>query len=518
MTRIFRVALAAVLISSALCGIAAAERVFPVNANNTGLFDQPSAAVSGFTVFVAYIGDSTGTGSFRVFFAAVNGGADFGNLSAPDNTFLLISPVAIDNAVPGSEYFDARHPKIALRALSGGAVEAVILFQARPTAADNVYRPYIARVAIANNAATSISVSRITGFPAGVLTDGDIEDISFNLLQTDNTVRMAFASRPTITAATPFHVYFARVALDLATVVGTPLLLSSGDDNTVTGSDGFRPLPSLGLDPLGNAHVAWAANDNTHGPGGVYYALVTSTPAVDNVGIAATEVLGRTLAWGHPSVMAPATSNVIVLAGDETVPGSAGSIGIVTLNPDTVVKNGLPVSIGANRSFLATGPAVLPSSFDLYHPEAFRDGNGNIHLTGYGSSGATSTYYVFQPAAAFPFATFVTVPISVGFNEFPAELEGDYTKAAFGVLPGKTVIFWSGLIPGSANRNLNFTSAPNGFFSPAEESGCSLVEHPESGDSGRIPGALVLFLPAAALALRRLLPGIRGDSRRSVAD
>ena len=520
MTRIFRVAFAAVLFASALCGSAAAERVIPINANNTGVFDQPSVAVSGSTFFVAYIGDDTGSGAFRVFFAAVNGGVDFANLTVPDSTFVLISPVAIDNNQAGANgYFDARHPKIAVRSATGSDIEAVILFQARPTAADNVYRPYVARVAIANNVATLRSVLQITGFPAGVLTDGDIEDISFNLRLTDNTARMAFASRATISGATPFHVYFARVALDVATVVGTPLLLSSGNDNTETGSDGFRPVPSLRLDPAGNAHVAWAANDNTANPDGIYYSMVTSFPAVDNVGIGATLVPLQTLSWGHPSVLAPATNNIIVLAADESIPGTAGNIGIVSLNPDAVVKNGHPVAnISSNRSFLTIGPAVLLPSFVLYHPEAFYDGNAHIHLTGYGNSGTSATYYAFQLSAASPFGTFVTVPISIGFNEFPAELVNDYTKAAFGVLPGRTIIFWSGLIAGSPNRNLNFTSAPNNSFAPAEESGCAMVTYPQTGETGRVPGALMLFLPAAALAVRRFLAGIRRTPRRSVAD
>src|SRR5512134_66407 len=515
MIRTVGIALAVVLTISVTWGTAAAERILPLNAANTGVFDQPSAAVSGSAVFVAYIGDDTASGTFRVFFAAVNGGADFSNLTLPDNTFVLIPSVAIDNTgAAGSAYFDARHPKIAVRS----ATDVVILFQARPAAADNVYRPYVALLNVANNVAAVNSVRQISGFPAGVLADGDIEDISYNVFLTDNTARMAFASRATIDALAPFHVYFTRVNLVSATVATTPLLLSSGDDNTVTGSDGFRPLPSLRLDPLGNAHVAWAANDNTTNPGGVYYAMVTSTTAVDNVGIGATEVLGRTLSWGHPSVQAPATNNIIVLAADESIPASAGNVGIVSLNPDAVVKNGLPVSVGLARSFVTIGPAVLPSSFDLYHPEAFYDGNGNIHLSGYGASGTTATYYAFLLSAAFPFGSFVTVPVAVGFNEFPAELANDYTKAAFGVLAGRTVIFWSGLIPGSANRNLNVTSVQNNFFFPAEEEGCSMVERPGAGESGRIPGALILFLPAAALAVRRFLPRVRRTDRRSVAD
>src|SRR5574341_2649645 len=110
MNRIVRLAFAAVLLASALCGTAAGERTVPVNAHNTGVFDQPSTAVSGNTVYVAFIGDSTASGTYRVFFAAVNAAADFGNFSVLENTFVLIPPVVLDNSVAGSEYFDARHP------------------------------------------------------------------------------------------------------------------------------------------------------------------------------------------------------------------------------------------------------------------------------------------------------------------------------------------------------------------------------------------------------------------------
>jgi hypothetical protein len=518
MIRIFRIAIASVLLVAALWGIAAAEKTFSVNDSNTGVFDQPSVVLNGLIANVAYIGGSSTAGPFTVFFAAVNGGADFTNLLLPrDSTVLPIPAVAIDNTGAGGNaaYFDARHPKIALRS----ATEVVILFQARPAPADVVYRPYIARLAVASTSATLISVRQVTGFPAGELSTGDIEDISYNLLLTDNTARMAFASRSTISAASPFHVYFARVGLDDAAVVGTPLLLSSGNDDTVTGSDGFRPVPSLNLDLLGNSHVVWAANDSTPNPGSVYYALVTSTAAVDNVGIGATEVLGRTLSWGHPSVLVVATNSVILVAGDESFPGRAGSIGMAVLNPDAVApKNGLPVSIGLVRSFLVTGPSILPPIFDLYRPEAFLDASARIHMTGYGSSGSSATYYAMKLAAAAPFAELVTVPTPVGLNEFPAELPGDYTKAALRFLNGKTIVFWSGLISGSANRNLNVTTVQAVLDVPAaEESGCSMVGDPRAGESGRVPGAALLFLPAAALAVRRFSRGIRRDIRRSVA-
>jgi len=518
MTRIARFAFAVVILTAALHGTAAAELTFSLNDNNTGVFDQASATFSVNNVYAAFIGDNTGSGAFRVFFASVNGASDFTNLLLPrDNTLIPIAPFVIDGTGAGgnSPYFDARHPRIALR----GATEAIILFQARPSVSDNVYRPYIARLSFTGSAATLVSVRQISGFPAGVLSDGDIEDISFNLVTTDNSVRMAFASRSTITASTPFHVYYARVGVDNATVVGTPILLSSGNDDTTTGSDGFRPIPSLRIDLLNNSHVAWAANDSTPAASGVYYALVTSTATADNVAIAATEVLGRTLAWGHPSVHVAATSSVVVLATDESFPGRAGNMGIVHLNPDAVTpKTGLPVSIGLARLFLVFGPSILPASFDLYHPEAFMDVNLQIHLTGYGISGSPATYYAIRTTGVSPFAEFVTPSISAGFNQFPAELPSDYSRAAFAVLNAKTIVFWSGLIPGSANRNLNFTSVQNSSFIPSDESGCAMVKNPRAGERERIPGSLVLLLPAAALAVRRLARGARRNRGSGIAD
>jgi hypothetical protein len=185
-------------------------------------------------------------------------------------------------------------------------------------------------------------------------------------------------------------------------------------------------------------------------------------------------------------------------------------MGIVNLNPDAVTpKTGLPVSIGQVRLFLLFGPSILPSTFDLYHPEAFRDASGQIHLTGYGISGSTATYYSITTTAVSPFASFVTAPISVGFNQFPAELPNDYTTAGLAVFSGKTIIFWSGLIPGSANRNLNFTAAPNGSIVSSGGGGCSMVKDPRAGETERIPGTFLLILPAVVLILRRLSPGRR---------
>jgi hypothetical protein len=519
MVRIVRLTLAVALLAASTWGIAAAETTFSVNDSNTGVFDQPNATFSGDIVYVAFIGGGSVSEPFRVFFAAVNGGADFTNLALQrDSAVLPIPPFAIDNTGAGgnSPYFDARHPKIALRSAS----EAVILFQARPAAADTVYRPYLARVAFTATAATLLSIQQIAGFPAGVLSTGDIEDISFNLLPADNTARMAIAVRPAIASATPFHVYFARVGLDTATVAGAPLLLSSGTDDTVTGSDGFRPTPSLRLDAANRAHVAWAANGATPTASGAYYAMVNA--AGDGVAIGATQVITQPLSWGHPSVMAPTASNIVIVAGDESIPGKAGSMGIVSINPDAVVQNGLPVAIATARQFLLVGPTILPATFDQYRPEVYLDILQQIHIAGYGSSGTLANYYAIATTGLDPLVNivFATVPLSVGLgtNETPTELSGDYTQATFAVLSRKTIAFWSGQIPGSGNRNLDFTSVPNNSYTPAVEEGCSMVGVPHAGETERIPGTLLLFLPAAVLALRRLRTSIRRRLGGGIAD
>ena len=100
-----------------------------------------------------------------------------------------------------------------------------------------------------------------------------------------------------------------------------------------------------------------------------------------------------------------------------------------------------------------------------------------------------------------------SAPLPVGDTElaFAGSFPGDYTRPAFVRYSGKTVLFWSG--PAVAGgRNLYVTSVPSvgDTPTPAKQSGCSVVAEPRRGEAGRIPGAFVLFLPAALLALRRI--------------
>ena len=167
--------------------------------------------------------------------------------------------------------------------------------------------------------------------------------------------------------------------------------------------------------------------------------------------------------------------------------------------------------ISTNRSFLTQGPNLLSPSFDLFRPEVFLDTvGGRFLLTGYGGFGTSATYYAIKTSTAYPFATFQTLPESVGFNEYPADLAGDYTKAAFGFPGGKAIIFWSGKVPGSDSRNLNVTAVPTvAAFVDSKESGCAVVRHSGRDGSAGTGSAVLLLLPVAALAFVRIRRRIR---------
>lgn len=505
------------LIAFAFAGTAGAEITLPVNDNNTGVFDQPSVAINGSTAHVAFIADNTASGVFRVFYAAVNGNANFANLSlVRDNTVIITSQVAIDNATaPNDAYNDARHPKIRMRS----STEAVIVFQARPAALDTVYRPYIARVTLSGTAVTRVSVRRIA-FPAGVLDATDIEDLSFGIVTTDNSARIAFGTKSAIGAAETFQVYFARVGMDNATVTGNPIQLSS-----LAGTGGLRPLPSLGLDALNRSHVAWAADNAASGASPVYYAMIKEISGADNRVISATQVIGGGFRWSYPSAQVLSNSSIVVLAADNSAAGTPGNIGLVNINPDADNQDGSPVQVANNTTFFLTPPGelILPDDFKFYNPDAILDTAGVIHMAGYGVGGTRSVYMAFRLISTSPFFEIVTSRAQAGFDsqEFPREdIPGDYTRAAFGLLGGKAIVFWSGsLAAGAVNRNIDVsTVATTTPVVPSEESGCSMVAHPRAGERGRMAGAALLFLPAAVLCARRMFRGLRNGRRRAFAD
>ena len=488
----------ALALAAAIAATASAERTVPVNdPASPGVFDQPSVAVEGTVNHVAYIGAGTTAGPFRVYYAAIDGGTDFTNLSLTRTTtgFLVTPPAPIDNTDAGNDlYADARHPQIALRS----STEAVIFFQAKPVAsADPTYALYMARLTLSNKAVVKRSVRRITGV------SGFQEDVSFGLVTADNTARLAYAGRQGV--ADPFGVYYARISLESAAVTGspgTPLLLSS-----VAGSTGVRPLPNLKLDGLNRAHVAWAANSSSSLPNGIYYALVKETNGADNVVIAATGVLGRSRKFGHPNLLVAGTSSIVILAADESLPETAGNIGLVNINPDADNQDGSPVEVTTNTNFLLSPPgeAILSGDFNVFRPAAFIDLLGAIHVTGYGSNGTRSVYFAFKLASSYPFARITTIPLPVGLDsaEFPVSLDGDYTRAAFGFFSGKVVVFWSGAVPGTGNRNLDVTGLPTSRAESTDESGCGVAANPGSAGNHRIPDALLILLPLAILGIRR---------------
>ena len=507
-----------------LAATAWAEGIFPVNDAGTGawVFDQPSAVGNGTVLHVAFVGDSAagaeGTPNTRLFYAAINGAADFRNKATTRSQVLLAAPVAIDN---GDAYTGARHPQIALRTAS----ELVIVFQAIPVGeTDN--KLFRAVLTIGSNIVTSQRVDEIRD-AADARIPGNLTDPSFAIVTTDNTLRVAFSSFPSLVAGSPFSdVYYARVGQDTARVVNNTVLLT-----TSANSAGVSPLPRLRLDALRSSHVVWAANNSTVTPTGIYYAMVhaVAPSVVDNLAIGATQVLSGGNRWGFPSLLLTSSSNVWILASDESPSGGstglAQSLGISEINPYAVTHDGNPVSVnnipgGSNTFFFINPPggSVLSANFDAYHPEVVLDIANRFHVAGYGFrsdvppfQGTPGRYYVMSPGVvasgagtASVFATMIKSPVSVGIGDiaFAMQLPGDYTRPAFVPFTDRSINFWSGpdnVVPGA--RNLYVTSVS--LADSSKQSGCSMVDDPRRGEAGRIPGAAALLLPAALLALRR---------------
>jgi hypothetical protein len=100
----------------------------------------------------------------------------------------------------------------------------------------------------------------------------------------------------------------------------------------------------------------------------------------------------------------------------------------------------------------------------------------------------------------------VKTPATVGLDssEFPVSLNGDYTRAAFGFQTGgKVVIFWSGEVPGTGNRNLDVTALATVSAVSFDESGCTVVSGAGGDKTVRIVDALLLVLPLAVLGMQR---------------
>ncbi|HEX9190909.1 MAG TPA: hypothetical protein VF847_02360 [Candidatus Deferrimicrobiaceae bacterium] len=498
---------------------ARAESIFPVNeiVGNNRVFDQPSVAANGNTIHVAFVGTNPGDTDNTLYYAAVNGAADFTSAATTRSQVIVTPAVAIGNGL----YAQARHPQIAVRSSN----QVVILFQAIP-AGGTESKLFRALVSLENNAVTAQQVNEVRD-PLGNRMAGALIDPSFALVSSDNTARVAYVDN-TAGADGTAHVLYARVGLENALLADTPILLT-----ILPASQGVLPLPRLRLDGLNRSHIVWAANNNGGAASGVYYALVKqAATGVDNLAIGATQVLPGGYRWGFPNVLAVANSRILVLAADEPFgpndgKGIAGSIGISVLNPDGVVQNGLPVNIlnvGSNATFFYSPPgqAVLATPFDAYRPEAALDGSNHVYIAGYGSlsgesplRGTPGRFYAMTVSqvttttgAIAGFAETASAPLPVGNGElaFAGTFPGDYTRPAFARFSGKSVLFWSGPEVLSGGRNLYVTSVPSAAdpATPTTQSGCSAVDDARRGEAGRIPGAAVLLLPAALLALRKV--------------
>jgi len=512
-----------------LAAAAGAEGIFPVNDPGTGkwVFDQPSVVANGSILHVAFVGngapaDNTPLNT-RLYYAAVNGGADFANIATTRSQVLLTTPVAIDNAL----FNNARHPQIALLS----ATELAILFQAVPS--DNAtsgFKLFRALVTIANNAVTSQRVDEIRD-AAGARIPGSLTDPSFGIVISDNTLRVAFSSYPSLTAGSPYSdVYYARVGWNDSRVLNTPILLTRTTLDNSIANFGVSPLPRLRLDGNNYSHIVWAANSPTGNlfPTGIYYAMVhaVAPSVVDSIAIGATQVLSGGYRWGFPSILLTGPSNIWILAADVPPSGGstglAGSVGISEINPYAVTHDGNPVNVtnvAANTSFFLNPPGgtVLSADFDAYQPEAALDSQNRMNVAGYGfrnadGHGTPGRYYVMSlgttasgAGTTSVFASMVASPVFVGTGDvaFATQLPGDYTRPAFYHFSGKSVNFWSGpdnVVAGARNLYVTSTySSPD----PTSQSGCSMVGDPRRGEAGRIPGSAVLLLPALLLALRK---------------
>jgi len=432
---------------------------------------------------------------------------------------LVTAPVAIDNTLFNS----ARHPQIALLS----ATELAVLFQAIPS--DNAaagFKLFRALLTIANNAVTSQAVSEIRD-AAGARIPGNLTDPSFGFVVSDNTLRVAFSSFPSLAAGSPYSdVYYARVGWDNARVVNNTILLNTAS------SAGVSALPRLKLDGNNYSHIVWTAgNTDPTSIATIYYAMVhaVAPSVVDNLAIGATQVLIGGYHWGFPNILITSPSAIWILAADESPfgrsTGFAGSVGISEVNPYAVTQDGNPVTVynvGPNTSFFlnAPGQTVLSGDFDAYQPEAALDSQNRINIAGYGFnsgppnyiSSTPGRYYVMSlgttasgAATTAVFASMVGSPVSVGNGvvAFATQLPGDYTRPAFVHFSGKAVQFWSGpdnVVSGARNLYVTSTFSP---ADPTKQSGCSMVGDPRVGETDRIPGAVALLLPAILLAVRR---------------
>ena len=371
------------------------------------VFDQPSVVANGSVLHVAFVGNNAAGAdsaslNTRLYYAAVNGAADFTNKATTRSQVLVTAPVAIDN---GPLHINARHPQIALRS----ATELAILFQAIPVGDDN-YKLFRAKVTIGNNAVTSQRVDEIRD-AAGARIPGKLTDPSFALVPNDDTMRIAFSSFPSLVAVPPYSdVYYARVGLDNARVVGNTILLTKTASST-----GVSPLPRLRLDGNNYSHIVWAANNRSRAirrrrlpRESITRWCIRSRPASrTTIAIGATQVLSGGYRWGFPNVLLSTAGNIWILAADE--PFRVDGIGGIRRN-----RRDQPVRRDARRepgerqqrrtriprssSTRREDPCCPPTSTRI-NPRRSIDSQNRLHVAGYGflyadGHGTPGRYYV----------------------------------------------------------------------------------------------------------------------------
>ncbi len=506
----YLLALAALLLSTS----ARAELIFPVNESGTGAFtfDQPTGVLDGSTVHVAFIGDAAGTGQFSLYYAAINGAADLTNQATTRAQVLITPAVAIDN---GAAYTDARHPRVQLL----GPGQVVIVFQAIPAGATD-YKLFLALVTVANNAVQTQTVREITDPVTGRMA-GRLIDPSFGLVVPERAARVAYTDN------TAGNVYCARIAVDNASLVGSPILLTP-----TAQTRGITPLPGLAVDSQNRTHIAWAANNALGTPSDIYYAMVHEAGAIDNLAIGATSILYGGFRWGFPSVLLPAnngiprTNSVLVVAADDPLEtsGLATTVGVAMVAPDAVTPDGNPVGPGnliSGQTFLVSPPGSSPlaDTFSAYHPGAAIDSSNRVHVSGYGflapgNLGSAGSYYTMDllgvttaPITGYPTTEAVLSsprePVGTGTLAYATTLPGDYTRTAFVHMNTRAFLFWSAqdnVVSGA--HNLYVTSALSSTDLVGASTGCSTVAGPGERN-GEIPWAALLLLPAVLLLLRR---------------
>ena len=511
------------IVSTAFCLIllassAGAQMIFPVNNDGTGAFrfDQPSAAAHNSVAHVAFIGDSTGGGVFKLYYAAVHANAKAFENPATSRSDVIDTPAVV---IGDGLYASARHPRIAIR--SDG--NPVIIFQAIPNGGGSEYKIFRALITLSSNVVVSQTVEEILNQNSSRIS-GDLVDPDFQYSSSDQSLRIVYSDA----SASDQDVYFLRVNLNSNAAIQAPILLSS-----LPGTNGPKPLPRLALDNSRHAHVVWTAgNTTTPAQANIYYSMVMNYTTGNSVGIGATLIFSGRL-WGFPCALVENNSSIYLFAADQmwadlSVPGD---LVFTMVNPSNVRKDGNPVDPSNTSDYSQffrayPGIRVLGGSFQAYNPEFFRDNHGNYHVSSYGSTdptdfyyGAPGLYYAMDMYNLFHNTSnqsprLLQTPVHVGnssdFRSHGMQLTDDYTRPAFAYFTNTALHFWSGPVgpanPGASNLYVTYTEDSG----TGKESGCSAAAGKGASLGGAFPWEAALLFPALFILLRKISSSRKG--------